>query len=125
MALARMRRLGIRGLGHRWLPLVLALVAVALALPSLGGGWQLDDLFHREILLGRTAFSPWDMFSALRDSAALRSYVDTGAGPWWTSDDFRVGFFRFLTIATHRLDYLLWPDSAVLMHAQSLAWLGL
>jgi hypothetical protein len=122
--LLRLRRLLIRGLSHPRLPLVLALLAVTLALPSLTVGWQLDDLSQREILLGRTEVSPWDMYSVLR-ATSLRPYVDSGALPWWTSEHFRLAFLRLLTVATHRLDYALWPDSAALMHAQSLLWFGL
>ena len=89
--ISRHRRLGVRGLCHPWLPLVLALLAVALTLPSLSVGWELDDLFHRAVLLGRTDLSPWSMFSPLRgDPVWLRSYVDSGAGPWWTPEDFRL-----------------------------------
>jgi hypothetical protein len=124
--LARLRRSLVSGLSHRRLPLGLALVAVALALPSLDGGWQFDDLYHRAILLGRTDLSPWAMFSVFRGGPVWRRlFVDSGQGPWWTAEDFRVAFFRFLTVATHRLDYALWPDAPTLMHAQSLVWYGL
>ena len=34
-------------------------------------------------------------------------------------------FLQALTVLTHRLDYALWPESPVLMHAQSLFWLGM
>jgi hypothetical protein len=115
-------RLLVRALSHPRLPLVLALLAVALALPSLTLGWQLDDLFQRAVLLGRTELSPWGMFST---PAWLPSYRDSGTGPWWMSEGLRCTFFRYLAVATHRLDYALWPDSPALMHAQSLLWFGL
>jgi hypothetical protein len=119
-------RLVVRVLSHPRLPLGLALVAVALTRRSVEGGWQLDDVFHREVLLGRTALSPWAMFSAWHaDRVFVQTSVDSGSLPWWAPDDFRVAFFRFLSVATHRFDHALWPDSAALMHAQSLAWLGL
>jgi hypothetical protein len=120
-------KLLVRGLGHRRLPVALAAVAVAVALPSLGAGWQLDDLFHRETLLGETPLvSPWEAFSTLRgDPAVLRAFVDLGLLPWWSAEDLRLAFFRFLSVATHRLDYALWPESPALMHAQNLVWYGL
>src|SRR5262245_25213894 len=111
--LPSLRRLVVYELSHSRLPFRLALVAVALALPSLGVGWQLDDLFQRETFLGQTAhLSPWEAFSTLRgDPALVRTFIDSGAIPWWTPEDFRLAFFRFLSVATHRLDYALWPDS--------------
>jgi hypothetical protein len=47
-----MRRTIRKFLTLRWLPLLLALLAVALTLPSVWTGWQQDDLVHRYFLLG-------------------------------------------------------------------------
>ncbi len=109
------------------LPLHLALVAVVLCLPALGSGWQLDDYFHRVVLRGdvESGHSPLELFSVMRHGPEiLREYIDLGLFPWWTSEDLRLAFFRYLSAATHWLDYRLWPDSAVLQHAHSLLWLG-
>jgi hypothetical protein len=43
-----------------------------------------------------------------------------GGVPWWTVDELRISFFRPLTVLTHRIDYILWPDSPALMHLHSL-----
>ena len=48
--------------------------------------------------------------------------MDLGIFPWWTDPLIKAEFLQPLTVATHRLDYRLWPDSAVLMHAHSLLW---
>ena len=50
--------------------------------------------------------------------------MDIGVFPWWTDPTLKAEFLQALTVLTHRLDYALWPDSPVLMHAQSLFWLG-
>ena len=49
------------------LPAILAIVAVLLASPAIGTGWQQDDLVHRYFLLGNQDYSgkvpsPLDVF---------------------------------------------------------------
>ncbi len=114
-------------LEHPRLPVYLAVLAVALCLPALGGGWQSDDYFHRVVLRGdvETGHSQLELFSVMRHGPeVLREYTDIGLFPWWTSESLRLAFFRYLSAATHWLDYRLWPDSAVLQHAHSLLWFG-
>lgn len=124
-------RLRERILPSRFLPVILACVAVALASPSLWTGWQQDDLLHRYYLLGNTDsrgenVSAWDMFGFLNgDSSVIQAYKNVGVLPWWTTPRLRLAFWRPLAGATHAIDYALWPDNAVLMHAQSLVWFGL
>ncbi len=48
-----------------------------------------------------------------------------GALPWWSAPELKFVFLRPLSTSTHRLDYRLWPDSAILMHLHSLLWLVL
>jgi len=45
-----------------------------------------------------------------------------GMLPWWTPDDMKLGLWRPLTAFTHWLDYRLFPDSPMLMHAHNIAW---
>ena len=81
----------------------------------------------RVVLRGHveTGYSPLELFSVMRHGPeVLREYTDLGIFPWWTSEELRLAFFRFLSAATHWLDYRLWPDSAPLQHAHSLLWLG-
>lgn len=114
-------------LASQRLPILLGALSVALTLPALGIGWHLDDHFQRLVMLepAESEIEPMRAFSALDgDPERNRRYVDRGYLPWWTPEDFRLAFFRPLTLATVRLDYRLWPDSAVLMHAHSLLWLG-
>jgi hypothetical protein len=114
----------------RRFPAIVALSAVVLALPALGAGWVLDDYLHRAILLEDTRFRdllgpPAEMFRFFRgDPVRTGRAMDIGIYPWWTDPTLKAEFLQAITVLTHRLDYILWPDSPALMHAQSLFWLG-
>ena len=41
-----------RAITSPWMPLGLALLAMALASPSLGIGWLMDDYYHKLVLRG-------------------------------------------------------------------------
>ena len=118
------------GKSQSYLPALAAVVSVTLALPALGVGLILDDYYHRAILMGVSRYReligpPAEMFCFFRgDPARTGQIVDLGLFPWWTDLSLKAEFLQALTVLTHRLDYLLWPNSPVLMHAHSLAWLG-
>jgi hypothetical protein len=57
-----------------------------------------------------------------RDPQCTALAKNYGILPWWTPDNFRVGLWRPVTAFTHWLDYRLFPDSPVLMHAHNIAW---
>ena len=54
-------------LTHRRAPIILAMLALLLTLPALGGGFVMDDHFHRNVLLRRGEWSAarplWDLFA--------------------------------------------------------------
>ncbi len=114
-----------------WLPLQLGALAVLVMLPSLWAGWMADDYLHRLMLLGSQRLtdlpaSPFNLFRFLDgDPARTHRLMDAGIVPWWTLPEARVAFWRPVAGLSHWLDYRLWPDSALLMHAQSLFFLGL
>jgi hypothetical protein len=116
------------GLGHRALPFVLVLPAVALALPCLGAGLQLDDYVVLGILSARAPLrdvypNHLDVFNFFDGSAErTRRMLDLGVLPWWSAPDLQVAFWRPLAAVTHWLDATAWPERPVLMHAQSLCW---
>ncbi len=112
----------------RRLPVILAILAMLLTLPSLTVGWVADDYYHRLRLVGPTLLpglnlSANDLFTFaggdLEENARL---IDLGCWPWWTVPSLRASFWRPVTVLTHRLDYLLWPNWPVLMHVQSILW---
>ena len=114
----------------RFFPSIVALSAVVLALPALGAGWMLDDYLHRAILLEDIRFRellgpPAEMFRFFRgDPVRTGRAMDIGIYPWWTDPTLKAEFLQAITVLTHRLDYILWPDSPALMHAQSLLLVG-
>ena len=124
----RLRRWAVVVLTHRYLPLLVALLAIVLALPALWVGLAIDDYYHRVVLLGVPPFRdllgpPQDMFRFFRgDPERTMRVMDLGMFPWWTDPLIKGEFLQAMTVLTHRLDYWLWPDSPALMHAQSLLW---
>jgi len=117
-----------RWLGQPWMPWVAALVAMGLCLPALGVGLHMDDYAHRATMLHAPGVlvEPLSVFASLPGDPELnRRYMDVGALPWWTVTNYRLAFSRVLSAASMWIDYRLWPDSPMLMHAHSLLWLGL
>jgi hypothetical protein len=119
-----------RFLASKTFPFVLLLIALALSIPSLFTGWQQDDLVHRYYLLGYpdvsgNRLSPFELFNFSNgDSSRTHALIDAGLVPWWTLATVRLSFWRPLASLTHWLDYLLWPQSSVMMHLQNLFWFG-
>ena len=104
-------------MSHRYLPFILALVAIVLVLPSLWSGLLIDDYFHRLILQDGAFFvryhtAPLSMFDfADGNPERARELMDLGFFPWWTLENIRLKFLRPATVFTHWLDYQLWPDT--------------
>ena len=106
-------------------------------LPALKTGLMADDLVQRAVELRpdqlparlRDAGIPpdsgslgtvlRDLFPGINRMPPVKNY---GLLPWWTPDDMKLGLWRPLTAFTHWLDYRLFPDSPMLMHAHNIAW---
>jgi len=113
-----------KALAHRYLPVVLATLAMTLAAPTLWRGWVDDDLIHRTTLLSSSLpVSLRELFTFL-DSSRNFQLMDLGTIPWWTLEAASVSFFRPVTVLTLWLDYQLWPNSSELMHAHTILWYG-
>lgn len=114
---------------HPRLPLGLAVVAMLTALPALWAGWMGDDWAHRAVLGSHPPFVGVDpiryLFRFLGPGEVNENMASAGLLTWWADPGVRAAFFRPLSSATHLLDHLLWPDSAVLQHLHSLMWGGL
>jgi hypothetical protein len=118
-------------LSHPRLPIIVSLLAVGLILPSLWNGLNLDDYYHRLVLLGDNRFSP-SSASSLNlfcfydgDPQENQRLRETGIVAWFYSDNLRFSFFRPLGSLTYWFDYLIWPDTPLLMHGQNLVWFGM
>ncbi len=123
--LGGLKRTVVGWLEHPRLGLHLGVLAVACSLPAFWLGWQLDDHTFRFVLLGQGegGMTPFRVFTLLGgDPAVNADLIDQGYLPWWTAEGFRIAFFRYLTVLTMWLDYQLWPESSMLMHAHSLLW---
>ena len=119
-----------RTLTHSRFPFIAAALAILLTLPSLKAGWLLDD-YHHKLLMSdyegiiKPLESPLDMFNFLDgDPERASKGIDYGILPWWTYDKIKVAFLRPLASITHWLDYILWPDIPLLMHAHSIVLYG-
>jgi hypothetical protein len=132
-----------RFLEHRHLPAILAIGAILVMLPALKTGFGTDDLLQRVVELKPSQLPPrmhetgmlapdsgsfstvlCDLFPDFsnRDPRCLALAKSYGILPWWTADNFKVRLWRPVTAFTHWLDYRLFPDSPVLMHAHNIAW---
>lgn len=126
---AAARRIG-RVLGHSAFPWLAALLAMALALPSLRSGFQSDDQWHRAAMISppglETAFEPGGPLFRLADGHAdrTRHRMSLGLLPWWSVEDFRFWFWRPVSEWTHRLDTAWWPGHSGWMHLHSVLWYG-
>ena len=124
-------------LGWRWWPWALALVAVVVSLPALGGSPLNDDFVQHALLAGssqwaKLGFVPAepaglrlalsDLLIAVHPEKNLQPLKTYGALPWWTYDGYRVAFWRPLASLTHWVDYRLFPQSLTLMHLHSILW---
>lgn len=130
-----------RFIKSRHLPWVLSIIAVIMMLPALKTGLVMDDIIQRipqiepsQIPpdLHRTGFVPdntgqlstvlFETFGFPRDRTRHEMLRDYGIAPWWIPAEAKISLWRPFTAFTHWLDYRLFPDSPVLMHAHNIAW---
>lgn len=129
-----------RFLAHRDLPLVLAMGAILVMLPALKSGLFLDDLPQRAVELKPSQLPPrmhetghpadsgsfstvlCDLFGLSRDPRCMALTKSYGLMPWWAPNDLKASAFRPVAAFTHWLDYRLFPDSPMAMHAHNIAW---
>ncbi len=119
-----------RYLSHPWCIPLTALLGVLLTLPTLGLGLFADDFIHRSLLVGEIraphAGSLFGLFNFMDGQPDhIQAMKVSGRLLWWAADSIRLSFWRPLSELTHWVDYRLWPDLPVLMHAQNLFWYGL
>ena len=113
--------------------------AVLVMLPALKLGLAMDDLPQRAVELRPENLPPriyevgiplssGSFSTVLRDvffhcsPQEMTLKKNYGMMPWWASANLRLGLWRPLSALTHWLDYRLFPDSPLLMHAHNIAW---
>ncbi len=131
-----------RLLEHRRLPLILAGIAIVVSIPALFTGFgPMDDLRHRAKLVdpntlpdmlheiglvpdnsGKLGTVLSEMHTINRTKSDFMKLRDYGTMHWWTQEDYRASNWRPVDSFTHWLDYRLWPDRTVLIHAHNVLW---
>ena len=107
-------------------------IGVLLAAPSLFSGFQSEDWVFRASAETEAFSLPWRVNlwgpEELGDDDKRGIVLDgmrAGTLPWITEAGFHVSLWRPLASWTHHLEYRLYPDAPVLMHAQNLFWYAL
>jgi hypothetical protein len=110
---------------------LLAGLAVLIALPSLWTGFCTDDRLFQVVFGERMPYPEIEMealdvfaFSG-RTPEHKQCLMDRGLLPWWTSDRWRIAFWRPLSAFTHWLDWQVFGERPWLMHAENLLLYGL
>lgn len=104
-----------------WLPLLVALVV---SLPALTAGAVLDDWMQRALVRGQLTHAAWWDLYTFGDASGewLRSAIETGPFPWFTTPDLRLRFFRPLSSALIAFDTRVFGDALWLAHLHSSLW---
>lgn len=105
------------------------MVAVLLVVPTLFGGFSLDDyviLYQMDGPRDGESFgsAPFDLFQWMKPAHNHR-LLDGNGMPWWTYEHAKLAFLRPVSSWTHALDDGLFGRHAVWSHLHSLIWFAL
>jgi hypothetical protein len=127
-------------LGHRYLPVLLALGAVLVMLPAVKTGLIADDLMQWAVEMkpgqlparipetgvpatsGTFSTVLFDLFGFDRNPQTAALMKHYGALAWWTPDDLRASLCRPVAALTQWFDYHLFPNSPARMHVHNILW---
>jgi hypothetical protein len=109
---------------------VAVLLGLAMTMPSAGAGLLLDDHLHAAFIrqhLAQGSGRWWDLFDICcrQGTPTVAERIGLGMLPWWTHPQLKIALFRPLSVATQYLDYVLWPNTPLLMHLHNMAWYAL
>jgi hypothetical protein len=104
-----------------WATLLLTALFYA---PALLAGYMADDHYHLLVVgdLKQAFREGWNLFGFVRSPEEVRIHRDWGTAPWWTSDSFRIDFYRPIPSITHWLDHALFGPNAAAAHLVSIGW---
>ncbi len=116
-------------LSHPGLRLALVATAVLLVVPSVFGGFSLDDYVILYQMDGPrdgewAGSAPFDLFEWMQP-AHNRRLIDGNGMPWWTYEGARLAFFRPVSSWTHYVDDVVFGRHAAFCHLHSLVWFAL
>lgn len=97
------------------------LLAVLLALPTLGVGWLADDYVHRAAIQGAISGHPGglELYDFADGNLERMALAQDQGFPWWTAPDLKVRFLRPLSSALTRIDHQLLGETPWLAHLLS------
>jgi len=102
-------------LTYRYLPIVIAVLGMTLALSSLNVGWILEDHFQRWTIMGSSKYeevlpSTFDIWRFFDGGERVERMREIGLLPWWTYSGLRWAFWTVGCFdARFRLSALAWP----------------
>jgi hypothetical protein len=112
-----------RALVHPRFAWVLGLIAFLAHAPGLGAGYLIDDHVHRYFAHGGAVpggpRGPWDLYRFADGGAGVRSAIDAGLHPWWTSPALKLAFFRPVTSLLRIAEEAVFGDYAIFCHLVS------
>lgn len=103
----------------------LILCGLVLHIPTLNMGFFADDYTHQLVLRGladHPTLRYWSLYDFGVTPRPGDSTFESGAFPWWSSDDWKGRFFRPLTSMTLWLDHEMFGEWALGYHLTSFVW---
>ena len=110
---------------RRWRLVAVILFGLVLHAPTLNMGFFADD-YSQQLVLQGLADHPtmrfWNLYDFGETPRPGDSTFESGAFPWWSSDDWKGRFFRPLTSMTLWLDHAMFGGWALGYPLTSLVW---
>src|SRR5450755_71112 len=120
-----------RLLASRWVILIAAACALALTLPSLTNGLEIDDHLYR----ARVVTDGWGARDTALDSITYANpdrrdqtsqAMNSGELAWWAAPNLRWRFFRPVAQLTHYAEFRAFGrGGSAWMHLDSVLWMAL
>ena len=101
---------------RRWRLFAVILFGLVLHVPTLNMGFFADDYTHQLILQGlvdHPTMRSWNLYDWGETPRPGDSTYESGAFPWWSSNDWKGRFFRPLTSMTLWLDHAMFGEWAL------------
>jgi hypothetical protein len=116
-------------LASRWMPVVGALLAFLLTLPSIGNGVEIDDhLYRARVMEGWSAQRAAQHLFEFADPERpddVRAAMASGELSWWAAPQLRWRYLRPLAALTHHAEFRAFGRGGeAWMHVHSVLWMA-